>query len=114
MSQNAGGKGCRIAVIGPECAIDFVNAVIVDENAHLVELLVKIRNLGQFQHGNDVLHVSIGLQSHPPFLPSIHAKPDDSSDHGETGNCPKNASEGSAFSESHGVISSFAHCATAT
>src|SRR5262245_55027463 len=59
MSKQTCSEGAWISMVGPECSIDFVNAIIVDERANLIRALMELRHRLQVQDGDDFLHVSI-------------------------------------------------------
>ena len=73
-----------ITEIGPKRLIHVVRAVVVDKNAYLVGTLVKIRNIRQAQHGDDLLHVNVGLPCRLSLVEPIDGEPDPSPDHGQT------------------------------
>jgi hypothetical protein len=56
-------------------------AIVVDEDADLVYSLVKIRNARQAQHGDDFLHVNVGLFCRLSLVKPIDGEPDPGPDH---------------------------------
>lgn len=93
MSEHAGSEGGGVAMVGPERRVDFMNAVVVDEGANLVEPGMELWRRCQIQHGNDLLHMSVRQPCRLPLTDRIDREPAHAQDDGGTGQSAKGQSD---------------------
>ena len=81
----------------PECFVNSVDAVVVNEGANLVYLLTETRRSWQVQQGNDLLYISRGPPRHLLLAKPIGSDPNCAPDNGDARDARKDTLESSAL-----------------